>query len=180
MSNKTNKFLTKTFLAWFAGFWEGEGHISVRQCTTRKGTRTQACRFGLTQTSKVILDEIKTRFGFGEVYEFTPARVKPVFKWEVFTRAYIIDVINLILPFTKFRTMELQRKLRLIEKYFSTMKKRKWTKDDITFLKKNYAKLSDWSIGKRLNRKTEAIREMRHRLNLLHQRPLCREVYKVP
>lgn len=56
-----NNWSDEKFLAWLAGFWEGEGHFRIYQNTGTKNKRCLSACFGITQKNKIILDEIKDK-----------------------------------------------------------------------------------------------------------------------
>jgi hypothetical protein len=67
---KTQKILnklSKDFLIWFAGFWEGEGHLG---CSIKRfrNKNYKAFRFQLTQKDKAFLNNLKKIFKQGCVY----------------------------------------------------------------------------------------------------------------
>ena len=162
--------MNKKFLSWLAGFWEGEGSFTVRPYKTRKGTIVQQCSFNIAQANKDILEYIKTELSCGSVHHSKTKKTgKPMFYFTVSRREYVIKIVKEILPFTKFRTLQLRTKLKLVEDYYGSAKFKLWTKAELSFLRKNY-KLPASEIALTIKRDPQSIRAMRKRLGLLRQK----------
>lgn len=54
-----NQQLTQTDLAWLAGIWDGEGHISIRRCLLGGKRPQYSPRVGVTNTNVQILSRVR-------------------------------------------------------------------------------------------------------------------------
>lgn len=158
--------MNKKFTSWLAGFWEGEGSFSVSTTYTQKGTKVQCCVLQIAQANKEILDYIKAEVGYGAVYPVKKSKGKQMFNFAVAKREDLIKLVTELIPFTRFRTLQLQTKLKLVQDYYNNMVHKPWTKAELSFLRKNY-KLSASEIALTIKRNPQNIRAMRKRLGLL-------------
>ena len=103
----------REFLAWLAGFWEGEGTISIRKKESRSRKAPIACAhsgclaiyLAISQTDRLPLDLIQSRLGTGKIFvqEHNNPRHKTTFVWVVSRKLDILKVLRLIFPFLKFK-----------------------------------------------------------------------------
>lgn len=125
----------REFLAWLAGFWEGEGSFSLRESKYRHP------RLSINQGDRSPLDLIQKKLGVGKVYEQNKGKAgrfskKPIYKWDVWRRDDVIAVARAMLPFLKFRREVVQPKLEFLEKLDRTHMD--WTNAEDEFLIKNF------------------------------------------
>lgn len=151
--------LNREFLAWLAGFWEGEGSFTVVQ-------KTGGPTVTITQADRTPLDLIKNRFGVGRIANKPPVEgYRIVYQWRLSGRREVKDVMGRMLPFMKFRKAEVEEKLRMLEgrKNFQL----KWIHDENEFLRKNFQVTSNKEMGKALGRSSKAVKIQLSRLRLL-------------
>lgn len=157
--------LDQEFLAWLAGFWEGEGHFCVT--STDKRISNELC---ITQANKIPLELIRSKLG-GHVYlksrkQNDGRKRKPTWIWHACNRDRIIETAELILPFLKFRRSEVSRKLELVKEIRRTSPKRKWTEVEMDYIRENVNKLRDVDIARDLNRSLMSVHHARHKMGL--------------
>lgn len=149
--------LDREFLAWLAGFWEGEGSLIV----TDKKTCFAVYQSG--EGGKRILEEIKRTLGVGNIYERTRAgNPNTQYALHVCAVPSVTKLVAMLLPHIKFKNHEVERKLEVLKKIESMMvslrvSRRCWTKDERKFLEENYGKLSVIEISERLGRTYGAV-----------------------
>jgi hypothetical protein len=73
---------------WTNGFIDGEGCFFLKAYTNlhykiNHNTKKFICNFSITQDDKWILDDIKSMFGFGRVYNKNPKQRNPIFSYAV-------------------------------------------------------------------------------------------------
>jgi hypothetical protein len=88
-------------LAWFGGFYEGEGSC---RCQTRLGTKCKSGRLypssslDLCQVNREPLDRIQRLFPFSTVYGPYKTKGAPVFRWMVFSYEQVQAVAAAMWP----------------------------------------------------------------------------------
>lgn len=120
----------REFLAWLAGFWEGEGTISIRKKESRSRKAPIACAhsgrlaicLAISQTDRLPLDFIQSRLGTGKIYvrEHNNPRHKTAFVWVVSRKLDTLKVLRLIFPFLKFKHAKVRNAINHLEesRYF--------------------------------------------------------------
>lgn len=97
---------TDVELAWAAGLFDGEGHISARRVKVkpredgveRYGRRLQ---FRITQKYPEVLERFKASVGLGKIYKQERTHhgaYGPIYTYVIYGRAQIHEVCTLILP----------------------------------------------------------------------------------
>jgi hypothetical protein len=142
------------FLTWLAGFWEGEGCFRLR--------RNRYPYFDISQSGergRRILEEIRDRLGLGhvKVERYDNPRHKDRYRWIVTETGDVIKVVEMLLPYMKFRRDEAEKKLALL-KNSAVHKCKWWSQEEIAFLVKNYPKMTKEEIAKALNRTVMSVR----------------------
>ena len=138
----------REFLAWLAGFWEGEGcfYLSI------KGGETKTS-FRIGQNNREPLDLIQSRLGIGYVQTFKPGgfNQKIHYEWVVASQNEVIKIVDLLLPFLKFRKTEIQHKLDRLRVARDNSKCRHFTHEEVKYITENWRK-PDKEIAAILNR----------------------------
>lgn len=78
-------------LAWAAGFWDGEGHVSARD-NSSGGRQIKAV---ITQKDCRALDHFREIVGFGKIY---PRRVDDGWQWQSARVLYVKRLASLLWP----------------------------------------------------------------------------------
>jgi predicted transcriptional regulator len=146
--------LDKDFLSWFAGFWEGEGHFSVK----RNG---KYFTFGVDNTDERPIRLIKEKLGIGHIVIKKHRKKNPkwsdCYTWRVDALEDVIYVAELLLPHLKFRADEVREKLALAKRKREVLPRRKWSSREVEFLKQNYGKMKVEKLAKMLSRSIESV-----------------------
>lgn len=104
--------LNKSDWAYFAGLFDGEGYVGVRQVTRK--TDTKSCKAGqvlttmqlsISNNNPVPLLELKRRFG-GSVRKHSPSRPNSLVWYATGFKA--VEFAEGILPFTRIKTGQLE------------------------------------------------------------------------
>jgi hypothetical protein len=87
-------------IAYFAGFFDGEGSCGLYYQNGRKYPPRLEAR--ITNTYVPVLEELKTCFG-GNVYcrKKTPLRHKPVYAWAIVNKEGVRKFLNTIYPYLR-------------------------------------------------------------------------------
>jgi predicted transcriptional regulator len=155
--------LDKDFLNWFAGFWEGEGHFSVK----RNGKHFT---FGVDNTDERPIRLIKEKLGIGHITVKKHRKKNPewsdCYTWRVNALEDVIYVAELLLPYLRFRADEVREKLALAKRRREALSRRKWSSREVEFLKQNYGKMKIEKLAKMLSRSIESVQCKAQRLGL--------------
>ncbi len=110
--------IDQTYVAWLAGFFDGEGSIAL-VISTRTGTsgRTNLNIYPcITLTQHIrhrhVLDEVATKLGYGKVY----VRAKTVAHYQPTNRADMRSFIELLLPYLRVKQRQAVVILQAIDK----------------------------------------------------------------
>jgi len=140
----------KEFLIWLAGFWEGEGSFGIGK-TGRYFNIAQSKKRG-----KKILNEIKTfliKFDIAsEVYKNIQKNNNNCYMYRTGNTEDIKKIFDLILPYLKFRKIEVIEKL---DKIKNIKPQRRWNEKEIKYLIDNYNFIPKKEIVKNLERHTQ-------------------------
>lgn len=153
-----------SFWAWFAGFWEGEGHFRVNYL---KNPRWLKVEFAVSNTNPEPIRLVHEKLGVGHIgveKSKNHSNWKPKYRWGVCRRHDVLNVVRRILPFLTFRKNEVEEKLNFL------MNKGRWrtrySKEDEEFIRRNLNVMSDRQMAKELNRSYHALRCFRLRIGL--------------
>lgn len=138
----------REFLAWFAGFWEGEGSFYL---LTKNGeTKTS---FQIAQNVREPLDLIQSKLGVGYVRFVKPKgfNLRIHYEWRVASQNEVINVIDSLIPFLKFRKAKVQQKLDRLRTARDNSKCRHFTHEEVKYITENWWK-PDKEIAATLNR----------------------------
>jgi len=104
----------KEFIAWLAGFFDGEGtlYISFYKTNSPRNVKLRIGQSG--ERGKKICEEIARKLG-GVVLEYQPKnpRWKKVYIWEVRERDRVIEIAELLLPYLRVKAGE---KIKIFER----------------------------------------------------------------
>ena len=156
--------MDKLFLAWVAGFYEGEGCFWIGH---QNGRRQPVARIMIGQADKRPIMLIKKKLG-GHVY-FRKARQKgwkDQWVWQVVNKRDLIRIVRLILPFLTFKKRDVQRKLKMVEISDVNSKKHDWAEHEIQFLKKNWRVYTDIKLAEKLSRTAMAVIQKRRKFGM--------------
>lgn len=162
--------LNSQFLSWLAGFWEGEGCLSIANETSR---HPRVC-LGIAQSKdrgKKILEEIQKVFNTGHVHANYPKTgkyqsVNPVWSWQVACVRDVIFIADLLLPYMHFRGSEVKDKLERIKAIDYGRSTNPWAIHEIEYLRKYHGKKTNAQIGKHLDREAHSVVEKAHSLGI--------------
>lgn len=157
--------INREFLAWFAGFWEGEGSISRN-------------RLSIYQKEKTPLEIIQSKFGGNlnlreRTTSFPPRN--PIWVWDICHRKKLIEVLEAVSPFLKFRQDKVSKELEELKEREEKNPSRKpphrsklraWETREEEFVRSNHGKMLDWEMGSVLGRTAESVRARRYKLGL--------------
>jgi hypothetical protein len=101
--------IDSNFIAWFVGFWEGEGCVSLYKKIYKKNKIYEDYSLSVSQKEKDILFKIKNTFKFGNVYELGLKNVCS--EWCTHNVGEIIALAKFMLPLIKSP----RRKMQLIK-----------------------------------------------------------------
>jgi transposase-like protein len=150
------------FLAWLAGFWEGEGTFRVR--------RGRYPYFDISQSGergRKILEEIRDRLGVGYV-KVEPRRSvnhEDRYRWIITETGDVVRVVEMLLPYMRFRRDEVEGKLAVLKRV-TRRRCRRWSREDVEFLVGNYPKMTREEIAKAVGRTVWAVRSKIQELGL--------------
>lgn len=105
----------KIFLAWLAGFTDGEGTFSL-QYVPKSGL---ILMFILGNTAIETVNEIHKKLGLGKVYFVVPRKPKhkPFARYQINRQEELKIFLNVIIPYLRVKKPEAIRMLNLIEKW---------------------------------------------------------------
>lgn len=131
ITHKKLEKVSPVFLAWLAGFWEGEGCIRVgkqyhktKYNEKRIYYRTQ---FFVSQKEEFLLKEIKRKLKFGNIYGLGKSNVCKI--WSINNMGELYSLLSFIEPYIKS-----PRRLKQINK----VKNHKHIKPYFKYLKENH------------------------------------------
>jgi hypothetical protein len=153
-------------LSWIAGFWEGEGSLSIYDPRNKKARTPKVC-LTISQSGergKRVLEEISSKFGgIGHIYcshggfsRRKPSKWNPVYVLQVARLKDVLCFIQAILPYMQFRRDEVEPKLRILES-LEVQPKIHWTNDEVEYLKNFHGKQTNPEIGRHLKRTTSGV-----------------------
>lgn len=157
--------INQEFLAWLAGFWEGEGSLEASD---------KHSRISIAQTDPTPLHFIQRKIGSGQV-RISEWRRKPHYKdkwiWEINRRPDIIKVVILIIPYLKFRRKKVVDKLFILQRKEARFPyKPRYTKEENEYLVKNWAILQPKTIAIALGKTSAGVRSRVKKLGLISPR----------
>lgn len=167
----------KEFWNWFAGFWEGEGSLSFNQEYHRQDGRTyKKIRLTVAQANRKPLDYILGKLGVGYLYFRQPKRQnlawhdRGTWLWSVDRRLEVIEVCHKMLPYLRFRDIDVSQKLKAIEEYERLAGWHKWYPNEVETLKQTYALMPKEELVRVLGRKWSSIKAKAKTLKLRRNR----------
>jgi len=100
--NPTSPHLTKNQRGYWAGFFDGEGHIGIQVSKGKKyDGMSYSLRVGASNTIEQVIKELQELFG-GSIYINYINRRKPVFQWKVNSwRAF--NFLSVVYPLLKIK-----------------------------------------------------------------------------
>jgi len=106
----------REFLAWLAGFWEGEGSLDIK----KRWSNSLYYLYNITisQSDRLPLDLIQNNFaGMGKIEEQRRRnpKHKTGYKWVVWRKLDVLKVLKLILPFLKFKQKKVKEAINFLE-----------------------------------------------------------------
>lgn len=137
------------FWAWFAGFWEGEGSLSVSSAYTRMCI-SQVDPKPLDLIRSVVGGKLRCRIRTDGFHR------KPIWEWAIHDRRKVSGIIERMAPFLRFRREKVLEKIGII-KTLEEKRPRPWSQEEEDFIKANWMKMTDERIGKKLGRSKFAI-----------------------
>ena len=130
----SRKMKSELELAWAAGFFDGEGHISARR-TKRRSTENGEPRYGrvlqfrVTQKYPEVLERFQAAVGYGKIY-MTTRPTGDIYSFAIYGRQQVIEVANMLLPLVSPRKKE-QIELALEKfEYLGTLKAGDFDKEE--------------------------------------------------
>jgi len=154
------------FLAWLAGFWEGEGSFT---CSNKRGAEITIAQsfdrgFKVLHEISAALDS----YGIKANLQEQPVRIntkRTGSGWIIrIARSRHIELfLKLIDPYLKFRKEEIKPKLELLK---NKRKRPMWDNDEIKYLEDAYGKIPTKIISENLGRPIEGVRWKALSLNL--------------
>ena len=160
----------KEFLAWLAGFWEGEGNFYV------KGS---GARFQIGQSKlrgKRILLKTKEYFDKYNIDSVVSKDMNNCYRIRVSNVKDIRMIFNFLLPYIQFRKEEINYKLNLIKNKISA---KRWSVSEKIYLIKNYNLISKDKIATSLDRSIMAIIGKANELKLTRRRCWTKEEIEI-
>jgi hypothetical protein len=160
------------FMAWLAGFWEGEGHVCVTRNTGSNNIKCKAFSMGITQKNRDILESIQERFGYGGIYRGHDGIHNFIFH----SRGKIIIWLSQMLPYLTFRKAAVKKMLDLIIQYendptIDRSRFIKWTPEEDKILIDNWGG-SFKKIKKDIPRhRISSLYNRSRKLRVIHQLP---------
>jgi len=139
----------RDFLNWFAGFWEGEGYLGVYK-TNRRSERCYG-KMGIYQNNIEPLLLIQKIFGGGIIKHSSGKKhfsKKPVYCWYLSKTIKLIEILEVILPFLRFKQDHVKQTLEKLKEIDSKAKFPKWSEREIAYLKENYGKIPSRVMAK--------------------------------
>jgi len=130
----------KEFLIWLAGFFDGEGCLSLTYYTNSEGERSiRSARLFIGQAGergRKICEEIRAVFG-GKVRKYKPKNEnwKECYIWLVSERDDIIRIARALLPYLRVKKEEIEEKLRILEQWKENGR-HPWTHSEIELMRK--------------------------------------------
>jgi hypothetical protein len=109
-----------TDLAYMAGIVDGEGSITITDCSRTQGRTFFSTSLGVVSTDKPLIDWIICVFG-GHMGSYTPKQTpknsrKKVYRWQV-TGKNLETVLNLIYPYVVIKKREIEVMLAMRKTY---------------------------------------------------------------
>jgi hypothetical protein len=103
-------------IAWLAGFFDGEGHVSIVARTLNQPTRRAVVRVGIAQNQRAILEEIAREYG-GWVREKTPGPLspRPCYEWGSGAQSVVHRFLTDVRPFLRIKGEKADEALALTE-----------------------------------------------------------------
>jgi len=128
--------VSEDFLAWFAGFWEGEGWIRIDR---------RILILAIGQTNKEVIESIKDHFNIGHVTtEIRPKNRKTMYKWTITNGMNVIKLVKRMEPYMQFRKEHCKKKIAEWLEIQKTFKRRYWTIEEVRELTKKYNEYVVW------------------------------------
>jgi len=165
----------REFLAWLAGFWEGEGSLLVKRYRRNKinGAKVSIetihrrenclklqCDLSIAQKDKTPLLLIQSKLG-GRIqkdYSSSPRNRfsrSVIHVWHLNKRKEIVELMENLLPFLKFRASGVIERLKRIEAWDKEVwYHARWEPWEEKIIRESYDNLSDKELMKLLPRRT--------------------------
>jgi len=148
-----NHMPDKDYIVWFAGFFDGEGHISYqRHCVT-------SCRIGVSQSGNIgekVCKEISEKWGCGSLKSYVPSNPNQKINWQwgAWNATDVRFVLEAITPYLRIKKQKAQETLEAI----SLPHQHRWTKTEDDILKSNYANTDIINLSLMVNHLPEGVR----------------------
>lgn len=138
----TNKEYPATVLAYMAGIIDGEGSITITDCSEKQGRSFFTTSLGISSTDEVLIDWIIDNFG-GWKGEYTPKQLpansrKRVYRWQI-TGKNLEAILTLVYPHLVIKKREADIMFKMRETYHM-LKPQQPITDEIVELRKKYTK----------------------------------------
>lgn len=111
-------------LSYIAGFVDGEGCISLRCFTGKRGYQEIRNSLAIVNTNRKVLEWIKVKLSCGAVYDITGKREnqKSVFVYEVCDRVKLLYILKLLLPYLKVKKEQAELCVVFLEEHLPRSK----------------------------------------------------------
>ena len=166
------------FWAWLAGFWEGEGSLTMH--VDRSGKRSVRPLLTVSQADRRPLDYIYERLKVGNVNLYIKKGTQNYIKeenrvikarkdcwiWEVESKRAVLEILEHMLPHLRFKADKVRHAISVLQDELKKVQWSKWTPSEIAFLKENYGKIATSEIAKFLNRTIYSVQQKAHLLGL--------------
>jgi len=111
LQGENTQEVNREFLAWLAGFWEGEGSAIIEK---------RRVRVRIAQVDRAPLDLIQKTLGVGKIREDDRSgrnpKWKKVYTLDIGRKIESLEVLRLIFPFLKFRQKKIVEAINFLEK----------------------------------------------------------------
>ena len=105
------KILNNNFLPWFAGFFEGEGCFYISKKNIAHLSIQQSDKYNGESVIKILKEKLGGNINHAGKYQS--------WTWQLGNSKIIVQIIESILPYTRFKTQELKNKIKQVKDYFS-------------------------------------------------------------
>ena len=152
------------FVVWFAGFFDGEGCLSLKTDKHYELTVTQNKDIG-----KRVINEIHMRLQMGTVTHRTRGRSSEEWCFHINRHDSLTWILTEIMPYLRVKCEKAKQVLQYLETHplvKSYGEFQRWTLLDLNFLREHYPSQGATWIAKHLSRSVDSVNGMIHRLGL--------------
>lgn len=157
--------LDREFLAWLAGFFEGEGNFDTGFVN---GKHPRAL-ITISQTDKRPLELIQSRLGgYLKYRKYNNPSWKPLWTWGTGKRFEAIKIVRVLLPYLRFKREKIEQKIKLVENVPAkrpSISPRRFSNGEIKFIR-NHWRETDECVARALGRNLQTVRCKRLKLGL--------------